>query len=374
MPPLEFKASPEPTIGVEIELGVIDAETCELAPKANEILARVPSDWDDFVKPEFMQSYLEFNTGICETVADAGKDLSERLKWGYEVAEELSCTYLWSGTHPTSRWDEQVITDDERYHWLLDTMQLVAKRLLCFGFHVHVGVDSPDKAIQMCDRLMRHLPVLLAMSSNSPWWNGHDTGLASYRSKIMESLPTAGLPETMRNWSEFTWLIEHLRSTNFIRSSKEIWWDVRPVGRFGTVEVRVMDTPLRMRDLLGLTAVVQCLVVGISDDIDKGAYQVDCHPMIARQNKWHAVRWGLDATLVDPDTMLAAPARQLARRMIDLCKPLAARLGCERELGFAEAILEEGTGTDRQLAFAEDGRQNIAPGILGITGKPWEDC
>jgi len=374
MPPLEFKASPEPTIGVEIELGVIDAETGELAPKANEILDRVPANWEDFVKPEFMQSYLEFNTGVCDTVADAGKDLSKRLKWGYEVAEDLGCTYLWSGTHPTSRWDQQVITDDERYHWLLDTMQLVARRLLCFGFHVHVGVDSPDKAIQMCDRLMRHLPVLLAMSSNSPWWNGHDTGLASYRSKIMESLPTAGLPETMRNWSEFTWLIEHLRSTNFIRSSKEIWWDVRPVGRFGTVEVRVMDTPLRMRDLLGLTAVVQCLVVGISDDIDKGAYQVDCHPMIARQNKWHAVRWGLDATLVDPDTMLAAPARQLARRMIDLCKPVASRLGCERELGFAESILEEGTGTDRQLAFAQDGSANIAPGILGITGKPWEDC
>ena len=146
------------------------------------------------------------------------------------------------------------------------------------------------------------------------------------------------------------------------------------MSRFGTIEVRVMDTPLRMRDLLGLTAVVQCLVAGISNDIDKGAWQSDCHPMIARQNKWHAVRWGLDATLVDPDTMLAAPARQLARRMIEVCKPVAERLDCVRELRFAEAILDEGTGTDRQLAFAKDGPAHIAPGILDITGKPWEDC
>ena len=374
MPPLEFKSSPAPTLGIEIELGVIDKQTHELVPKAGEILARVPQALDDFVKPEFMQGYLEFNTGVCNTVAEAGKDLCERLKWGYETADDLGCTYLWSGTHPTSRWDAQTITDDERYHWLLDTMQLVARRLVCFGFHVHVGVNSPDKSIQLCDRLMRHLPVLLAMSSNSPWWCSHDTGLASYRSKIMESLPTAGLPETMRNWSEFTWLIEHLRSTNFIRSSKEIWWDVRPVGRFGTVEVRVMDTPLRMRDLLGLTAVVQCLIVAIGDDIDSGAYQIDCHPMIARQNKWHAVRWGLDATLVDPDTMEAAPARQLAQQMIDRCKAVAERLNCVRELEFAEAILKEGTGADRQLVFGKQGAEHIAPGIVGLTGLPWDDC
>ena len=252
-------------------------------------------------------------------------------------------------------------------------MQYVARRLVCFGLHVHVGVDGGDKAIQMCDRMMRHLPVMLALSANSPCWNGQDTGLASYRSKIMESLPTAGLPETMRNWSEYNWLVNHLQSTDFIHSSREIWWDVRPVARFGTVEVRIMDTPMTMRQLLGLVAMVQCVVAGISAEIDRGAYLVDCHPMIARQNKWHAVRYGLDATLVDPDTMLAASARQMARRTLDLCRPVADHLGCATELGYCDEILQDGNGAQSQRHMLQNGQngQDVVKGMLDATGEPW---
>ncbi|MEE2906811.1 MAG: YbdK family carboxylate-amine ligase [Planctomycetota bacterium] len=369
-----FKPSSEFTLGVEIELGLINKETLELAMDVPDIIARRPAQWEDAVKPEFMRSYLEFNTDVCNTVADVRRDLSEKLQWGYETAAELGDTLLWSGTHPTSHWKDQKLTDDARYEWLMETMQFVARRLVVFGLHVHVGVDSGDKAIQMCDRLLRHLPVLLALSSNSPHWCGRNTGLHSYRSKVMESLPTAGLPETMRNWSEYNWITDHLIATDFIHSPREIWWDVRPVARFGTVEVRVMDTPISMDHLLGLVAMTQCIVAGLSAEIDRGMYLVDCHPMIARQNKWHAARYGLDATLADPDTMLAIPARQQARMLLDLCKPVAERLECVEELSYVERILEEGCGASIQRRASEQSEDmhDVIRKTLETTGQPWE--
>ena len=372
---LRFKPSPDPTLGVEIELGLINKDSLELVMDVPQLLEKCPREWEDSVKPEFMRSYLEFNTGVCNTVADVRRDLSEKLHWGYEEAGKMGHTLLWSGTHPISHWKDQKLTEDERYEWLMETMQFVARRLVVFGLHVHVGVDSGDKAIQMCDRLLRHLPVLLALSSNAPHWCGRNTGLHSYRSKVMESLPTAGLPETMRNWSEYNWLTDHLIATDFIHSPREIWWDGRPVARFGTVEIRVMDTPISMEHLLGLVAMTQCIVAGLSDEIDRGMYLVDCHPMIARQNKWHAARYGLEATLADPDTMLAIPARQQARLLLDLCKPVADRLGCAEELGYINSIIEDGTGSaiQRRVHDQTDGDMHeVIKATLEATGSPWE--
>lgn len=253
----EFNGNDSPTLGVEIELQLIDRETGELANRIGDFLDRVPADWQDFFKPEFMQSYCEINTGVCQTVADIDCDLAEKLDWANEEAEKMGLRFIWSGAHPFSRWESQQLTPGDRYAWLADTMQDVARRLVVFGLHIHVGVNSGDKAIQMCDRLLRHLPTLLALSANSPMWCGRDTGMASYRSKIMEALPTAGLPQTLRNWSEYTWLVKQLMETGFIRSRREIWWDVRPHARFGTVELRIMDQPLKMRHLLGLAALSQ---------------------------------------------------------------------------------------------------------------------
>ncbi len=351
--PYTFNASPEPTVGVEIELQLIDAETLALRNAIGGFLERVPEKWSPFFKPEFMQSYCEINTDVCETVGDVERDLVGKLNWAADEAAQMGLRFVWGGAHPFSRWEDQVISPGDRYAWLMDTMQYVARRLVVFGLHVHVGVNSGDKAIQMCDRLLRHLPTLLALSSNSPMWCGRDTGMASYRSKIMEALPTAGLPQALRNWSEYVWLIDHLVRTGFIRSIREIWWDVRPHAEFGTVEVRIMDQPLCLRHLLGLVALTQSLVAGISADIDRGAYLYDCHPIIAKQNKWHAARWGMDASFVDFDTMSAVPARQVARGLIDRCAPLAERLGCLGELSYLDDILEHGTGAARQREVLE---------------------
>ncbi|TVQ53836.1 MAG: YbdK family carboxylate-amine ligase [Phycisphaerales bacterium] len=343
-----FNANQDYTLGVELEMQLVDAQSMELSNSVEKILSLVPEKWADSFKPEFMGSYCEINTGVCRTVDDVERDLGEKLNWATEIAHELDLELVWSGTHPFSLWRDQVISPGERYAWLMNTMQHVARRLVCFGLHVHVGVDSGDKAIQMCDRLLRHLPTLLALSSNSPMWCGSDTGLASYRSKLMEALPTAGLPHPMRNWSEYVWLVDHLIETNFIHSIREMWWDVRPHAGFGTVEIRIMDMPMSLDHTLGLVALCQSLVAAISENINRGAYLYDCHPMIAKQNKWHAARWGMDATFVDPDTMRAVPAPDMARMLIDRCSEQATELGCRDHLDRIHDIIDHGTGAQRQ--------------------------
>ena len=346
--PQVFKGNSSHTLGVEVELQLVDRETGALSNTIQSILERVPQKWQDAIKPEFMQSYCEINTGICQSVKEVESDLTEKLIWATDTAEELGVAFVWAGTHPFSRWEHQKISPGERYAWLLEAMQDVARRMLIFGLHVHVGVDSGDKAIHMCDRLMRHIPTLLALSANSPYWCGRDSGLQSYRSKIIEGLPTAGLPQPMRNWSEYVWLIDHLIRTKFISSIREIWWDVRPHAGFGTVEMRIMDMPLNMRHTLGMVALTQSLVASISENIDNGAYQYDIHPMIAKQNRWQASRYGMDASFVDVETMQAVTARTMARKLITRCEPYAERLGCLQQLHYLDDILENGTGAQRQ--------------------------
>jgi len=356
MAKIDFHRNERPTVGVELELGLVDAETFALSSAFGLLSARLTADGvhdEEHFKPELMQCVLEINTDICDTVADAERDLRARIATVESACDALGLRLWWGATHPFSRWEEQQITPDDRYLQLVNSLQEMARRLVTFGLHVHVGVDSGDKAIHLCDRLLKHLPALLALSSNSPFFCGRDTGLQSYRSKVIEALPTAGMPTPMRNWSEYVWLINHLINTRFISSNREIWWDVRPHGGFGTVEMRIFDMPLNMRHTMGLVALTQCLVAAISDHIDAGAYQFDSHPMIAKQNKWHAARYGLEASFVDFDTMQAVPAKAMIRRMLERCEPYAHKLGCLPQLRSIEEILEHGTGAQRQRRVFE---------------------
>ncbi len=208
----------------------------------------------------------------------------------------------------------------------------------------------------MCDRILAHLPMLLALSVNSPFWQGRNTGLHSHRSKIMETLPTSGLPPLMRNWSEYTWLLNHMVDTGFIKTIREIWWDVRPHHNFGTIEIRICDMPPNLRCVLGLTALVQCLVHDLSEEIDRGTYQYNCHPFLIRQNKWRAGRYGMDARLVDPQTLLSVPARKVVHALLDRLKDRAVELGCPAQLEIAREMADEPTGSMRQLdIFRETG-------------------
>jgi carboxylate-amine ligase len=256
---------------------------------------------------------------------------------------------FWGATHPFSRWQDQEVTPNERYLALIDLLQETARRLVTFGLHVHVGVDSGDKAIMICDRIMQHLPTLLALSVNSPFWNGRNTGLHSHRVKVMETLPTAGLPPLMRNWSEYTWLLNQMVQTEFIKTIREIWWDVRPHHNFGTVEVRICDMPPTLGHVLGLTALVQCLVYDLSEEIDRGTYLSGFHPFLARQNKWRACRYGMEARLVDPRTYEAIPVRQVVHSLIDRLEGRAEELGCTAYLRSVRDLAEQPTGSVRQL-------------------------
>ncbi|MGD9645404.1 MAG: YbdK family carboxylate-amine ligase [Pirellulales bacterium] len=346
---IDFKSNREPSLGIELELALVDEQTMALSSSIIEVLDRVPERFRERVKPELMQSYLEINTDVCRTIGQAEEDLREKVSAVEQVVDELGLRLYWSATHPFSLWQEQQVSPNDRYQRLLDMLQDIGRQLVTFGLHVHVGVDSGDKAVMICDRIQRHLPTLLALSCNSPWWNNRITGLQSHRSKIMETLPTAGLPPLMRNWSEYAWLVNHLVETGFINSIRDIWWDVRPHHNFGTVEVRMCDMPGNLSDSLALAAIVQCLVVALAEKIDEGTYQHDHHPMMIRQNKWRAGRFGLDAPLVDCDDFTVRTSRQEALRLIEMLRPYGRRLDCEAYLEQAAALASGPSWAQRQL-------------------------
>ena len=349
MSPYTFASSPGPTLGVELELNLVDAQTLALRSGVVPILESLPPELHGSVKPELFQCYLEINTAICRDVAEVERDLTAKIKVVEQLARNQGMRLYWGGTHPFSRWQDQEVTPDERYLGLVDLLQETARRLVTFGLHVHVGLDSGDMAIMICDRILPHLPMLLALSVNSPFWQGRNTGLHSHRIKIMETLPTSGLPPLMRNWSEYTWLLNHMIQTGFIKTVREIWWDVRPHHNFGTIEVRICDMPPSLHHVLGLTALIQCLVRDLSEEIDRGTYQNNCHPFLIRQNKWRACRYGMEARLVDPQTFQSIPVRKVVHRLLDRLKDRALELGCSSQLEIVRELADRPTGSVLQL-------------------------
>lgn len=354
MSKLEFAANAGPTLGVELEFGIVDAHTMELRCAAEDILAAVPRQLEQAIKPELKQSCIEINSSVCNTVSEAEQDLREKIQVLQGIADGLDLRLWWGATHPFSSWQDQTETRDDRYQLLVNLLQEMARRLVTFGLHVHVGVDSGDKAVMICDRIMQHLPTLLAISCSSPYWENRDTGLHSYRSKIMEGLPTAGLPTLMRNWSEYVWLVNHLIDTGFINTIREIWWDVRPHHNFGTVEIRVCDMLGNLDDTLAVVALVQCLVKALSDDIDQGAYQHDCHPMMVRQNKWRACRYGTQAQLVNSFTYKVLPVADVVGDMCERLRTTAEELQCRSYLDRAASLAAGPSWSDRQLQLLDE--------------------
>ncbi len=357
---LEFKSNAAPTVGIELELGLVDAKTMALTSGVEPLLANLSATEESPYKPELMQCYIEVNTGICNTIDDAREDLTAKLLQLEHAATESGLEIWWGATHPFSSWQDQEVTNTPRYLNLINLLQEMARRLITFGLHVHVGVDSGDKAIMICDRIMQHLPTLLAISCSSPFWDGRNTGLQSMRSKTMEGLPTAGLPPLMRNWSEYVWLVNHMIETGFINTIREIWWDVRPHHSFGTVEVRVCDMPGNLEDALGIAALVQCLVKGLSDLIDEGAYQHDCHPMMVRQNKWRAARYGNEASLIESFTYKGQSTSQTVDNLVQRLMPTAESLQCVNWLEHAGQMAAGPNWSTRQIE------------ILKKTGDPTE--
>ncbi len=353
MAKLHFNSNATHTIGVELELGIVDAKSQQLVSGCNDLIQRLPSELERDVKYELMQCCIEVISGVCHDVGEARNDLERKLRQVEQAADAEGMQLWWGATHPFGLWEEQQVTKNQRYLDLVQSLQELAKRLITFGLHVHVGVDTGDKAVMICDRIMQHLPTLLALSASSPFWQQRDTGLHSHRSKVMEGLPTAGLPTLMRNWSEYVWLVNHMVETGFINTIREIWWDVRPHHNFGTVEVRVCDMPGNIDHVCGLTALIQCLVKKLSDEIDEGMYQFDCHPMMVRQNKWRAARFGSGASLVHAREYNVRTVKQIADDLVDRLRDVAIDLGCETELLFVREIARGQDWADRQRSILQ---------------------
>lgn len=350
---LPFRGSPRPTLGVELELQIVNRETWNLHPGSMEILQRVGSH--PCIKPELTQSTIEVITGICDTVGGAREDLLATLRTLYELGDAFGFTFAAAGTHPFALWREQKVYPSDRYQALVDRVQWAARRLLIYGIHVHVGVPSGERAIAIGNAMTSYLPHLLALSASSPFSDGEDTGLDSCRVKIFEVMPTAGLPYRLSNYGEFQAFMNSLMSANAIESIREIWWDIRPHPGFGTVEVRICDVPSTLTEACGLVALVHCLVVYLDRMYERGCIERLLHPWIVRENKWRAARFGLEAEIIVENSGAQIPLRDDLANIVALLTPLSRELGCEQELQSALRIAEHGNSSTRQRrCYAEE--------------------
>lgn len=355
---IDFSSSQRTSLGVEWELELVDLDTRQLTAGADEILVAISPNGDGVhpkAKHELLQSCVEVITGICQTVAEARADLAETVAEVAKAAEPLNLGVMCSGTHPMTDWATQRITSDERYATLVERNQWMARQLQIFGIHVHCGIRSPDKAIPILNGLLAYVPHFLALSASSPYWIGSDTGLASYRSKVFEALPTAGLPFQLSGWDAFEKYMDALISSQAIQSIREVWWDIRPHPDFGTVEIRMFDGVPTLREIGMTAALSQSLVQLLDTQLDRG-YKLPTPPAwVVRDNKWRATRYGLDAIVITDDSGSTAPLRDELYELTRELQPVADRLGCGPELGVVSEVLDSGASYERQRAIVASG-------------------
>ena len=347
-----FGRSAAYTLGVEEEYMLLDPESFDLVQRIDTVLAGIVGHEDEArIKPELMQSVLEVATPVCRTAGDADRELRRLRQSVREIAASNGLRMGSAGTHPFSLYERQRITARDRYRSLVDQMQYVARRELIFGLHVHVAVDDADKAINVVNGILVDLPLLLALSASSPFWRGEPTGLASTRQPIFAAFPRSGPPPRFRDYAEYAEVIGHLEHTGVIADYTHTWWDIRPHPKLGTVEIRICDGVTRVEDAIAISAFCQALVKHYCELYERDGSIPGYHRVLTTENKWLAVRYGLEAPLMDLATgrrNRVAVAQLVRRRLRDL-EPHARELGSERELEGVAEILRRGNGSDRQL-------------------------
>ena len=333
-----FNGSANPTIGVEVELQILDTDTLELTSGASQILDHFQDDIH--IKDELLDSIIEVNTGICSNVDEVYVDLQNRLKNVLQVSEKLGYKLVSIATHPFSRWKDQSVTKTDRYLHFLERMQWPLRRLLITGVHVHIGVESGEKAIAITNGLTRYIPHMIGLSANSPYFDGEKTGLASTRTKIFEGMPPAGLPPQLRNYSEFQKFMRSLQRANTIESIREVWWDIRPHPGYGTVEIRVFDSVPSLQEITDLAAFTQCLVVGLSHHYDDGTQLQLLDPWVIKENKWRATRFGIDADIIIDNDGNQQLLKDAITETIEILLPIAQELNCTKNLKRLESLAQ----------------------------------
>src|ERR1043166_8504064 len=344
------------TLGIEEELQIIDPETRELRSHIQQILADGKIILKEQIKPELHQSIVEIGTEICSDARDARWQITALRTELAKLAAQDGLVIASAGTHPFSHWMDQLITVNERYATIINDMQQVARVCLTFGLHVHVGIPDREEAIDIMNQSRYFLPHLYALSANSPFWLGQNTGLKAYRQMIFERLPRTGIPDAFQSLSEYEDYLKLLVATKCIDNPKKIWWDVRLHPFFDTIEFRICDAQSRVDDTIALAALMQAIVFKLQklrrDNVTFRSYP----RRLIDENRWRAARYGLDGKMIDFGRKCEMDERELLREMLDFIGDELRELGSERELAHVERIIRDGTGADRQLAVYEQTR------------------
>jgi carboxylate-amine ligase len=357
-----WRASEPFTVGVEEELMLLDPADWSLAQEIDAVLPALPPDLASHLTAETHGAVIELTSDPHATVPAAMGELAGVRARLHDWLGDRGLRAAAAGTHPSTVWQETVVSSGARYQSVYGSMRELARREPTFALHVHIGVDSPEHAIVLHDRLRAHLPLLLALSANSPFWQGRDTGLASSRTPLFQAFPRVGIPRGFHSYADYVEAVDLLMRTGALAEPTCLWWDVRPQPRFGTVEVRVMDVQTRVPETAAIVALVQC--IARRELVERVAARPVAHsPEVLVENRFLAARDGMDAFLIDPEQESAVPARILLDELVQACEPHAEALGCPDELA-AVADLALRTGAQRQIELARgEGLPRLVAGL-----------
>ncbi len=339
----------ELTIGIEEEYQIVDVESRELTSYITQFLEQGAVLFRDQVKPEFLQSQIEVGSKVCKDIKEAKKEIKYLRSIVAEIAEKNNRKIVAAGTHPFSRWEDQIVTERDRYRLLLGNMKILARRLLIFGMHVHIGIPDRNLRIDIMNQMSYFMPHILALSTSSPFWMGQDTGLKSYRSIIFEDLPRTGIPERFTTAREYDEYVETLIKTGCIDEPTKIWWDIRPHPKFPTLEFRVCDCTTKIDEVIAIAAVIQALTAKmIQLRLNNQTWRIYRRSLLA-ENKWRAVKDGINGKLIDFGKQEEVPVPHLIEEILDLIDDVVDELNSREEVEYVRTMLKEGTSADRQL-------------------------
>lgn len=336
------------TIGIEEEFQTIDPISRELKSHMSEIVEDGRIILQERIKQEMHQSVVETGTNICQNIKEAREEVSFLRNKLISIAEKRNLLVAASGTHPFSDWVDQLITPEEHYNNIVTEMRDVARGNLIFGLHVHVGIEKRSDAVRIMNEARYFLPLLHALSTNSPFWCGRDTGFKSYRSKVFDKFPRTGIPDYFESEAAYDDYVNLLVKTNSIDSAKKIWWDIRVHPIYSTVEYRICDVPMRVDETICLAAIMQALTVKIQKDLNNNINKSYSRLLIA-ENKWRAARDGIETNLIDIKREKEFSISVLVKELLTYIDDVVDELGSRDEINYVHSILKNGTGADRQI-------------------------
>ncbi|MDR6806444.1 carboxylate-amine ligase [Dyadobacter sp. BE34] len=347
------------TLGIEEEFQTIDPVTRNLRSHMSKLVEDGKITLKERVKAEMHQAVVEVGTNICHNIQEAREEVTYLRKMILDLAEKQDLRVAAAGTHPFADWVDQLITDDPRYDQIIDEMRDVARGNLIFGLHVHVGIESRNEGIQIMNAVRYFLPHIYALSTNSPFWCGRNTGFKSYRSKVFDKFPRTGIPDFFSSAAEYDEYLALLIKTNCIDNGKKIWWDIRLHPFFNTIEFRMCDVPMRTDETICLAAIMQALVAKIHKLHSQNLSFRPYRRMLINENKWRAARYGISSKLIDFGKQEEVEYKILIHELLEFIDDVVDELGSRKEIEYIHQILEMGTGADRQLAvFEETGSLN----------------